>query len=253
RGPHHDQSAVRGTRQRRNAAFDLIGAAHPDRGHLQAERWSHSLDRGKPSGAGRHGRIADDGDPTYARRDLLEKLEPLPAHAEFRRGETRGVPARPRETLHPAAADRIDGRDEHDWHSAAHLLQRANDRARGGNDDIRRECDQFRRVFAEAIQIARTPAVFDAHIAADRPTAFLQPLRERRGHGYYIRIVRALAHEHANATHALALLRARRERPRNGSAAHQRDEVAALHFDYLVGNCPHRISGQPSGGRTTQN
>jgi hypothetical protein len=34
-------------------------------------------------------------------------------------------------------------------------------------------------------------------------------------------------HQHPNAPHALALLRARRERPRGRRAAQQRDEIAA--------------------------
>src|SRR6266567_8216540 len=36
-------------------------------------------------------------------------------------------------------------------------------------------------------------------------------------------------HEHADAPHSLGLLRARRERPCNGRAAEQRDELAAPH------------------------
>src|SRR5262249_38860655 len=40
---------------------------------------------------------------------------------------------------------------------------------------------------------------------------------------------RSCVHEHANATHPLALLRARRERPRR-RAAEQRDERAPFHY-----------------------
>ena len=43
------------------------------------------------------------------------------------------------------------------------------------------------------------------------------------------RIVRGCGHEHADAPHPLALLRARRERPRRRRAAEQRDELAPLH------------------------
>jgi hypothetical protein len=43
----------------------------------------------------------------------------------------------------------------------------------------------------------------------------LQPLQESGDAGLPYRIVRCGIHEHANATHALALLRARRERPRS--------------------------------------
>jgi len=37
-----------------------------------------------------------------------------------------------------------------------------------------------------------------------------------------------LRHQHADPPHALALLRARRERPRDRRAAEQRDELATL-------------------------
>src|SRR5262245_25758014 len=40
---------------------------------------------------------------------------------------------------------------------------------------------------------------------------------------------RSCVHEHADASHALALLRARRERPYGSRAAEQPDELAALH------------------------
>ena len=50
----------------------------------------------------------------------------------------------------------------------------------------------------------------------------------RRGPGLIFRIVRGCRHQHADAPHALALLRPRRERPRR-RAAEQRDELAPIH------------------------
>ncbi len=61
------------------------------------------------------------------------------------------------------------------------------------------------------------------------PAQLLQPLQERRDAGLTFRIVRGAGHEHADAPHPLALLRARRERPRRRRAAEQRDELAPLH------------------------
>ena len=71
--------------------------------------------------------------------------------------------------------------------------------------------------------------VVDPHVAAVGPAQLLQPLQERRDAGLRFRIVRGAVHEHADAPHALALLRARRERPRGRRAAEQRDELAPLH------------------------
>jgi hypothetical protein len=45
-----------------------------------------------------------------------------------------------------------------------------------------------------------------------------------------LRIVRGQIHERADASHPIALLRARRERPRNRRAAKQCDELAASHI-----------------------
>src|SRR6266511_1176784 len=75
---------------------------------------------------------------------------------------------------------------------------------------------------------ACTPAIVDLQVAADGPAPLLQPLQERCKAGLSFRIVRGRAHEHADAPHPLALLRARRERPRS-RAADKRDELAALH------------------------
>src|SRR5262245_21073145 len=57
----------------------------------------------------------------------------------------------------------------------------------------------------------------------------LQPLQERCEARLHFRIVRGQAHEDANASHSLGLLRARRDRPRRRRAAEQRDELAPLH------------------------
>ena len=82
-----------------------------------------------------------------------------------------------------------------------------------GQDDVGRERDQFRRVSANGVGIGRGPAGVDPHVAADGPAQQRQPLMERRDAGLKFRIVRGRGQEHADAPHALALLRARGERP----------------------------------------
>src|SRR5262249_24430135 len=52
---------------------------------------------------------------------------------------------------------------------------------------------------------------------------------ERRDAGLSFRVVRARGHQHADAPHPLALLRARRERPRGCRTAEQRHELAPPH------------------------
>src|SRR5262249_8131053 len=86
---------------------------------------------------------------------------------------------------------------------------------------------------AEEVGIARAPAEVDAHITANRPAHFLQPLQERRETPLSFRIVRGEVHEHADPPDAARLLRARRERPRC-RAAEQRDEIASFQFIKLL-------------------
>ena len=137
-------------------------------------------------------------------------------------------PGRARLSTKPAPTGSATMR-EHDRHGAGRLQQRPHGRAASGQDDVRRERDQFRRVFANVVGIARGPAGVDPHVAAVGPAQLLQPLQERRDAGLCFRIVRGRVHEHADAPHPLGLLRARGERPRGRRAAEQRDELAPPH------------------------
>jgi hypothetical protein len=62
--------------------------------------------------------------------------------------------------------------------------------------------------------------------ASYQQSQLLQGVCERRETDLYIRIVPGT--EHANASHALAMLRARRERPSPSRAAEERNELMVL-------------------------
>ena len=66
--------------------------------------------------------------------------------------------------------------------------------------------------------IAARPAVLNLDILPDGPAQLLQPLKKRRIAPLRDGIVCCERHEHADPPHALALLRARRERPGGGRA-----------------------------------
>src|SRR5262245_1847669 len=97
----------------------------------------------------------------------------------------------------------------------------------GGEDDIRRERNQFCRIGADAIGIGPCPTGLDLYVAPDGPARLLQALQKCPLARLSQRIVGSTVMEHADAPHPLALLRARRERPRSSAA--ERDELAALH------------------------
>src|SRR5262249_59938735 len=62
------------------------------------------------------------------------------------------------------------------------------------------------------------------HFAPAPRTGFRSPTRKARERGSPRRIALGHVHEHADAPQALALLRARGDRPRNRRAAKERDE-----------------------------
>ena len=98
-----------------------------------------------------------------------------------------------------------------------------------GQDDVRRERDQFRRVFANVGRHWLGPSGCRSARCGRRssPIAPAPAGTPRRGPDF--RIVRGCGHEHADAPHPLGLLRARGERPRSRRAAEKRDELAPSH------------------------
>src|SRR5262249_684203 len=126
-----------------------------------------------------------------------------------------------------AGADRIGDAREYDRHSAGRLQEWCDRGAGIRQDDVRRERDQFRRVFANSVGIGDTPAGVDADVAAVEPAQLREPLQGRRSAGLKLRVVSGAGHQHADAPHPLRLLRARREGPSRRRTAEQRDELAA--------------------------
>src|SRR6266446_4613819 len=74
------------------------------------------------------------------------------------------IAARPRQTLDEPSTDWVDEIHEHDGHAGARLLQRRHGERPGCQDDIRRERDQLRCIFAMALGIAGAKAVVDPHV-----------------------------------------------------------------------------------------
>src|SRR5262245_52226273 len=95
----------------------------------------------------------------------------------------------------------------------------------GGEEDIRRERNQFCRIGADAIGISPCPTGLDLYVAPDGPVRLLQALQKCPMARLPQCIVGSTVMEHADAPHPLALLRARPKRPRRRRAAEQRHEL----------------------------
>jgi hypothetical protein len=89
------------------------------------------------------------------------------------------------------------------------LLQRRHGQAAARQDDVRFKRDQFGRIFAQQLEIARCPAKVDPHIAAFVPAPRLQRFSEHRYPIPFLDILGGNRHDHADAPHSAGLLRAR--------------------------------------------
>jgi hypothetical protein len=164
------------------------------------------VDRCKQARSGGDGGIPNNRHSRHAGRNLFEQLQPFPTHAKFVSSKTGSVAARPRQAGDPAAADRIDHRYEYDRHGAARLLQRPHGCTSCGQDDIRRDGNQFCRV-TNAVGIAHGPAVIDPHIAAIHPPQLLEALLERCDTGLAFQIAFGEGQQNTNPPHLLGTRR----------------------------------------------
>src|SRR5262245_2830926 len=82
---------------------------------------------------------------------------------------------------------------------------------------------------AHRLWIAGGPQGVDPHILPEIPTELPQTLQEGPQPELIPGIIRRGWQKHADPSHAFALLRPHRQRPRRRRAAEQRDEVAPLH------------------------
>src|SRR4029079_1507819 len=98
-----------------------------------------------------------------------------------------------------------------------------------GRDDVGRERDQFRRLFANGGWLRGTPAVLNLQVAADGPARLLQHLQEPHDPVLKFRIIRVGGQEYSDAPHTLGLLGPYRERPSRHCTAENCDELAPLH------------------------
>jgi hypothetical protein len=94
-------------------------------------------------------------------------------------------------------------------------------------DDVGLQADQLLRERSYPIGVTAVPPKLYPHVAAIGPTQVRKRLRERREAMLPRRIVFVERAEHADVPYAVALLRARRDRPRC-RAAEERDRLAAI-------------------------
>jgi hypothetical protein len=155
-------------------------------------------------------RIEDKRDSSDAGRDLLEKLEPFSAHADFEIRESGHVAAWSCQIRHYAAGDWIKHEREYDRYRAGRLLQRARGRRAVCEQQVRRERDQFRSLRVEGLAVSDRVAIIDVEVATDDPTEISKRLNDDRVTVLRFRILLRQTHQPADPPHSIVLLRSRR-------------------------------------------
>src|SRR6516162_602602 len=162
------------------------------------------------------------------RCDLLEDFEPFRCHGRHEIGESRGVATRSGETLHEAASDRIGYRGEHDGDTVVLALQCGDGDRAESKDRVQLHRQKLAGKAPVSLGITSGPPFVDLQIAAYLPAELFKPLIKRDQPALGLRVV-ADAHQDADASRSLSLLRVRAERPSCRRTAEQRDELAPSH------------------------
>jgi hypothetical protein len=95
-------------------------------------------------------------------------------------------------------------------------------------DDGGLQADQFLRERAHPIAVTTRPTKVNPNVAAVGPTKVRKRLSEPRDARLSLRIVFVERHEHADAPHAVGLLRPRHQWPRHRTSE-PADELPAFH------------------------
>src|SRR5262249_3173856 len=159
--------------------------------------------------------------------DLFEQVQPFRAQTVFEHYKASGVAAGLSQAFYKPRADGVGHAHKYDRHGSG-CLQYSCSRAPARYNDVWCKRGQFGRCASNGARIASTPASVDLQVTALDPAETLQPRPKCCEPGLGLGIVGSSGGEHADPPHTLALLRARRERPRR-RAAEQRDERAAVH------------------------
>src|SRR5262245_60063274 len=174
-------------------------------------------------------RIEDHGDAGGPWRDLLQRRQHLADDRELIIRKSHHVAAGPREAFDIAGPDWIRCARDDDRNRAGQPHQDWNDAASNSDDGVGMQLHEIGAIGSHQVHIVGGPTLVEFDVAAPRPSQPLQLLSQCANTGLPFGIGRKVGHPNPDAPHALALLRARRERPRCSRAADERDELPPPH------------------------
>jgi len=134
--------------------------------------------------------------------------------------------------LNKALADWIDDVHEHDGDCLGCRLQCFQYRGAVSNQDVRRQRHQLRRGLL-LLDVVLCQTIIDPEIAPVGPSQLLQPQQERSHANWCLGITGGKAHQHADPTQPLVLLRASRQRPCHAHPTENSDELSPTNIGSL--------------------
>ena len=149
---------------------------------------------------------------------LFQHLKPFAAHRAIETDEAGDIAARTGEAGNESGAERIADPGEHDRHLPGHGLEQFEREIAPHHEDIGGKCELFRNSGPHLLRPAGPPAHIGANVAALHPPQFFESL-QKGGKVSLALPGRSGAHQHRDPARGFALLRTRRERPRNRRSA----------------------------------
>jgi hypothetical protein len=187
-----------------------------------AGRRSQALQCGLDIGIGR---VDEKRNNVRGGDQLVEQLQPLRGELHVQGNHAREIASRSAEAGDQTKFDRIGRDEEHDWNRSGCCPCREHRWSARRDDDGHLTTNEFGCHCLQPIILALCPAVFDRHVPALDIARFLQTPTECIHHGP-VSIERCGIEKPHHRQRRL--LCARRERPRDGRAAEQRDDLAAF-------------------------
>src|SRR5262249_54571853 len=136
--------------------------------------------------------------------------------------ESSDIAPRVRQASNEPSADRVSYLSENDGHRARFAMECRQCRSGTGKNHVGAQPHQLLCIPPQAVRIAGGPTKVDPDVAAVDPSKLLKSLLDDRDATLRFWIIFGEHHEHTDPPHPLALLRARRKRPRRRRAAEQR-------------------------------
>src|SRR5262245_37094485 len=223
-----NKAAVRHPRERSDRSLDIRSVLDRSWNQFDAERSRRNLARTHEIIEDGTFRIGHQSNTVKIWRDLLEHRHPLAEDAYLVVQHTSEIAARPRQIENKTCADWVGDVDEYDRDRAGFPEHGAGDLSGMREQHVRL---QGNKLFREALRVRSggRETIFDANIAAFRPSKLLKIISESDKARFGFRVVLSEAHEDGNDPQSLGLLRKRPNGPCCRSATNQFDEIAPSH------------------------